>query len=376
MIANQQTPEEIAQIKAQTLIESLPWLQQFHGKVVVIKFGGIAMVDADLQRAFAEDMAYLRWVGIKPVVVHGGGPQISARLAELGIHSEFRGGFRVTTEVSIGVIRDVLRDQIGAELAKLIRESGAEATVLNGEDANLFRAEITKLETEDGPVDIGLVGEVTTVNPRIVLEALDAGVIPVISTVAPTTAGQLLNVNADLAAASVAIALGAEKLMVLTDVPGLYSDWPNRDSLVTEITVSELQELLPKLESGMIPKMQACLSAVEGGVPRAHVIDGRTPHSILLEIFTDGGVGTLVLPESAYPLSEKSDPWSDTFSRMTTSRRPSSPKFSTSLRTSRSTRPQSRSSTATRPWPSSSTRPRPALGFLSRLALPTSGECR
>ena len=299
MIANQQTPEEIAQIKAQTLIESLPWLQQFHGKVVVIKFGGNAMVDADLQRAFAEDMAYLRWVGIKPVVVHGGGPQISARLAELGIHSEFRGGFRVTTEVSIGVIRDVLRDQIGAELAKLIRESGAEATVLNGEDANLFRAEITKLETEDGPVDIGLVGEVTTVNPRIVLEALDAGVIPVISTVAPTTAGQLLNVNADLAAASVAIALGAEKLMVLTDVPGLYSDWPNRDSLVTEITVSELQELLPKLESGMIPKMQACLSAVEGGVPRAHVIDGRTPHSILLEIFTDGGVGTLVLPESA-----------------------------------------------------------------------------
>ncbi|MEY4000221.1 MAG: hypothetical protein RLZZ626_576 [Actinomycetota bacterium] len=299
MIANQQTPEEIAQIKAQTLIESLPWLQQFHGKVVVIKFGGNAMVDADLQRAFAEDMAYLRWVGIKPVVVHGGGPQISARLAELGIHSEFRGGFRVTTEESIGVIRDVLREQIGAELAKLIRESGAEATVLNGEDANLFRAEITKLETEDGPVDIGLVGEVTTVNPRIVLEALDAGVIPVISTVAPTTAGQLLNVNADLAAASVAIALGAEKLMVLTDVPGLYSDWPNRDSLVTEITVSELQELLPKLESGMIPKMQACLSAVEGGVPRAHVIDGRTPHSILLEIFTDGGVGTLVLPESA-----------------------------------------------------------------------------
>jgi len=299
MISNQQTPEEIAQIKAQTLIESLPWLQQFHGKVVVIKFGGNAMVDADLQRAFAEDMAYLRWVGIKPVVVHGGGPQISARLAELGIHSEFRGGFRVTTEESIGVIRDVLRDQIGAELAKLIRESGAEARVLNGEDGNLFRAEITKLETEDGPVDIGLVGEVTTVNPRVVLEALDAGVVPVISTVAPTTAGQLLNVNADLAAASVAIALGAEKLMVLTDVPGLYSDWPNRDSLVTEITGSELQALLPKLESGMIPKMQACLSAVEGGVPRAHVIDGRTPHSILLEIFTDGGVGTLVLPDQA-----------------------------------------------------------------------------
>lgn len=287
MISSEHDP--LARVKAETLIESLPWLQQFHGKVVVVKFGGNAMVDESLQQAFAEDMAYLRWVGIKPVVVHGGGPQISARLAELGIESEFKGGFRVTTSETIGVVRDVLRNQISAGLAELINHAGGDAVVMSGEDSNLFRAEKSSL-------DIGLVGEVTQVNPRAVFEALDAGRIPVISTVAPDASGQLLNVNADLAASSLAIALGAEKLMVLTDVPGLYSDWPNRDSLVSEITSKELEVLLPKLESGMIPKMQACLSAVNGGVPRAHVIDGRTPHSILLEIFTVSGFGTMVLP--------------------------------------------------------------------------------
>jgi acetylglutamate kinase len=296
MIPSEQQDQAIAAIKAETLIESLPWLQKFHGKVVVVKFGGNAMVDAELQKAFAEDMAYLRWVGIRPVVVHGGGPQISARLAELGIESEFRGGFRVTTDETITVVRDVLREQISAQLAELIQEAGADTAIMSGEDANLFRAEKTTLETGEGPVDIGLVGEVTQVNPRIVLEALEAGRVPVVSTVAPTTGGELLNVNADLAAAALAVALGAEKLMVLTDVPGLYSDWPNRDSLVSEITAQELDELLPSLESGMIPKMQSCLKAVQGGVPTAHVIDGRTPHSILLEIFTVTGVGTIVLP--------------------------------------------------------------------------------
>lgn len=296
MISSNSHDNDLARIKAETLIESLPWLQQFHQKVVVVKFGGNAMVDEKLQRAFAEDMAYLRWVGIRPVVVHGGGPQISAKLAELGIESEFRGGFRVTTQESISVVRDVLRNEISASLASMIETAGADAQVMSGEDANLFKAEVTTLDSADGPIDIGLVGEVVQVNPRVVFEALDAGRIPVISTVAPDASGQLLNVNADLAAASLAIALGAEKLMVLTDVPGLYSDWPNRDSLVSEITAAELEQLLPKLESGMIPKMQACLSAVVGGVPQAHVIDGRTPHSILLEIFTVSGFGTMVLP--------------------------------------------------------------------------------
>jgi len=296
MIQSHQDESSVVELKARTLIESLPWLQRFHGKVVVIKFGGNAMVDERLQSAFAEDMAYLRWVGIKPVVVHGGGPQISARLTELGITSEFKGGFRVTTPETIGVVRDVLREQISEQLALLIGQAGAEAVVMSGEDSNLFRAERTFLDSEDGPVDIGLVGEVTQVNPRIIFEALEAGRIPVVSTVAPGADGQLLNVNADLAAASLAVALGAEKLMVLTDVPGLYSDWPNRDSLVSEITVSELEALLPSLESGMIPKMQACLRAVQGGVPRSHVIDGRQQHSILLEIFTTSGFGTMVMP--------------------------------------------------------------------------------
>ncbi|MEN9707265.1 MAG: hypothetical protein RIS31_831 [Actinomycetota bacterium] len=296
MLKTDQPDTGIARLKAETLIESLPWLKQFHGKTVVVKFGGNAMVDDALQEAFAEDMAYLRWIGIRPVVVHGGGPQISARLSELGIESEFRGGFRVTTEESIGVVRDVLRNQISAKLSGLIEFAGAKTQIMSGEDANLFRAERTVLDSPEGPVDIGLVGEVTLVNPRIVFDALDAGRIPVISTVAPEASGQLLNVNADLAASALAVALGAEKLMVLTDVPGLYSDWPNRDSLVSEINVPELRELLPSLESGMIPKMQACLQAVEHGVPRAHIIDGRTPHSILLEIFTKSGFGTMVLP--------------------------------------------------------------------------------
>ena len=296
MIPSANKDQQLAAIKAATLIESLPWLQEFHNKVVVVKFGGNAMLDIELQRAFAQDMAYLRWVGIKPVVVHGGGPQISERLAELGIQSEFKGGLRVTNAQTMDVVRDVLRNQISAELARLISDAGAQPIIMSGEDHFLFQAKQTYLETEDGLEDIGFVGEVTGVNPRAVWEALNDGKIPVISTTAPGADGQLYNVNADLAAAAAAVAFGAEKLMVLTDVPGLYSDWPNEDSLVSEITAAELEELLPSLESGMIPKMQACLQAVLGGVPRAHVIDGRTPHSILLEIVTLSGVGTLVLP--------------------------------------------------------------------------------
>jgi acetylglutamate kinase len=286
--------QALARIKAETLIESLDWLREFHGRIVVVKFGGNAMVDEALQIAFAQDMAYLRFVGIKPVVVHGGGPQITARLAELGIQSEFRHGYRYTDEQTIGVVKDVLRNQVSKHLAELIQDSGAQTVVLSGEDDNLFRAEKVTASTPEGEVDLGLVGEVRTVNPRSVLQAIDAGKIPVISTVAPTVLGELLNVNADLAAASLAVALGAEKLMVLTDVPGLYANWPNLDSLVSEISVAELRFLIPSLESGMIPKMQACLEAVEGGVPKAHIIDGRQPHSILLEIFTESGVGTQV----------------------------------------------------------------------------------
>lgn len=288
------TDQALARLKAETLIESLDWLREFHGRIVVVKFGGNAMVDQQLQLAFAQDMAYLRFVGIKPVVVHGGGPQITARLAELGIESEFRAGMRYTDEKTISVVRDVLRNQISSNLASLIEESGAQTVVLSGEDDSLFRAVKVTGQTPEGEVDLGLVGEVKTVNPRAVLQALDQGKVPVISSIAPSNSGQLLNVNADLAASALAIALGADKLMVLTDVPGLYANWPEIDSLLSEISVEELTELMPRLESGMIPKMQACLRAVQGGVPKAHIIDGRQPHSILLEIFTKAGVGTQV----------------------------------------------------------------------------------
>ena len=296
MLISDQPDSALARVKAETLIESLPWLKRFQGKIIVVKFGGNAMVDDALQKSFAEDMAYLRWIGLKPVVVHGGGPQITARLAELGLSSEFIGGLRVTTRETIEVVRDVLRTNISARLAGLIEFAGAKTLVLSGEDRHLFLAEKIMAEVDGDQVDVGLVGEVVSVDPSAVLEALDAGKVPVISTVAPSLADGLLNINADQAASSLAIALGAEKLVVLTDVPGLYADWPNRESLLSEVTIDDLRELLPRLQSGMIPKMSACLQAVENGVPSAHIIDGRTPHSILLEVFTKSGYGTMVVP--------------------------------------------------------------------------------
>jgi acetylglutamate kinase len=280
---------DLARIKAQTLIEASPWIRKFQGKVFVVKFGGNAMVDEKLQQAFASDIAFLNLVGIKAVIVHGGGPQITSRLSELGMKSEFVDGLRVTSHEVIDVIRDVLMNEISAPLASMVENAGAKAVVYNGATESLFTAAITRS-------DLGLVGEVVSVDAGVINKALEANLIPVISTVAPDSSGQLVNVNADLAAASLAIALGAEKLVVLTDVPGLYSDWPDRDSLVSELSASELEELLPDLESGMIPKMQACLNAVRGGVSRAHIIDGRVLHSVLLEVFTPSGIGTLVLP--------------------------------------------------------------------------------
>jgi acetylglutamate kinase len=287
------------EIKTAVLIESLPWLKQFHGRVIVVKFGGNAMVDETLQRAFAEDMAYLHFAGIRPVVVHGGGPQISARLAELGIASEFRGGYRVTTPETIGVVRDVLSGQISHQLAGMIDEHQAGlAVAVSGETQNLFGGRRRGAVVDGETVDLGLVGDVVTVDPSVVLDALAAGKIPVIASIAPDLDddGQSLNINADSAASALAVALGAAKLVILTDVAGLYSDWPNRDSLVSIIDTAELTELLPRLESGMIPKMTACLEAVAGGVAKAAIIDGRTPHSILVEIFTQSGIGTEVVP--------------------------------------------------------------------------------
>jgi len=287
-----------AAAKAGVLIESLPWLKRFAGQIIVVKFGGNAMVDDELKRAFAEDMVYLHYAGIRPVIVHGGGPQISAELAARGIPSEFRGGYRVTTPQAIDVVREVLSVQVNGELVGLINEHGELASGLSGETRGLFGGRRRGALVDGELVDLGLVGDVVTVDPAVVLEQLDAGLIPVVSSIAPDLDhdGLALNVNADSAAASLAIALGAAKLVILTDVAGLYRDWPNRDSLVSILPVPELQDLLPQLESGMIPKMTACLEAVTGGVAKAAIIDGRIPHSILLEVFTQTGIGTEVVP--------------------------------------------------------------------------------
>ncbi len=281
------TSQDQAAAKAAVLIEALPWLKRFHDEIIVVKFGGNAMVDDELKRAFAEDMVYLRYAGVKPVVVHGGGPQITAELTRRGIPSEFRGGYRVTTPESMPVIRQVLKEQVGGELVGLINEHGDLGRGVSGDEHGLFTGEVRG--------DLGLVGDVTAVDPARVLEIIGAGHIPVISTVA-NGPDSLLNVNADSAAAALAVALGAAKLVILTDVAGLYSDWPDRDSLVSVITTTELEQLLPSLESGMIPKMAACLEAVAGGVPKAAIIDGREKHSILLEVFTQSGIGTEVVP--------------------------------------------------------------------------------
>jgi acetylglutamate kinase len=284
-----------AQTKAATLIEALPWLERFSGSTLVVKYGGNAMTDPELQRAFAADMVFLRYVGLRPVVVHGGGPQISAMLARLGIESEFRGGLRVTTPEAMDVVRMVLVGHVGRELVGLINEHGPFAVGLSGEDARLFTAVRRPAYVDGEPVDVGQVGDVDAVDTSAVDDLIAAGRIPVISTVAPDADGVLHNVNADTAAAALAVALGARKLVVLTDVAGLYTDWPDEASLVSQVTADQLAELLPRLQSGMVPKMEACLRAVSGGVPAAHVVDGRVAHSTLLEVFTSEGFGTMVV---------------------------------------------------------------------------------
>nr|WP_236572271.1 acetylglutamate kinase [Janibacter melonis] len=289
----------VARTKATTLVEALPWLERFRGSLVVVKYGGNAMTDDALKRAFAEDVVFLRYAGLRPVVVHGGGPQIAAMLDRLGLESEFKGGLRVTTPEVMDVVRMVLMGQVGRELVGLLNQHGPVAVGLSGEDAGLFGGRRRGVEIDGQHVDIGLVGDVKHVEPSAVQDVLDAGRIPVVSTIAPDldVEGQVLNVNADTAAAALAVALGAHKLVVLTDVEGIYADWPDRDSLLSQLSVSGARRLLERVDAGMIPKLEACIRAVEGGVPQAHVVDGRQPHSMLLEIFTREGIGTMLVPD-------------------------------------------------------------------------------
>lgn len=289
--------------KAAVLIEALPWIQKFAGTTMVIKYGGNAMISDELREAFVQDMVFLHHCGVHPVVVHGGGPQINSMLDKLDIQSEFRGGLRVTTEETMEVVRMVLTGKVGRQLVGLINSHGTYAVGMSGEDADLFEAHRTKHLVDGEEVDLGLVGDVVNVNTAAITDLIENGRIPVVSSVAPEydpdtgqPTGQVLNVNADTAAAELAGALGASKLVVLTDVEGLYGNWPDPSSLITSITAVELRDMLDTLETGMIPKMRACLSAVDAGVPQAHIVDGRQPHSMLLEIFTTAGVGTQVIP--------------------------------------------------------------------------------
>ena len=288
---------EAALARAQVLVEALPWLERFQGATVVIKYGGNAMTSPQLATAFAQDVVFLRYAGLRPVVVHGGGPQINAHLERLGITSTFAGGLRVTTAETMEVVRMVLVGQVNRDVVGAINDHGPLAVGLSGEDAHLITA-VRRAALVDGErVDIGYVGDVAAIRPQALTALLDAGQVPVVATVARDAGGDVYNVNADTAAAAaIAIAVGAEKLVMMTDVEGLYADWPDSDEVISTIDGDDLAKLLPGLSTGMVPKMEACLRAVRGGVPRAHVLDGRLPHALLLELVTDEGVGTMVTP--------------------------------------------------------------------------------
>ncbi len=291
--------------KASALIGALPWLERFHGATIVIKYGGHAMTEPALQKAFAEDVVFLRYVGIRVVVVHGGGPQINEHLAKPGIESSFAGGLRVTTPETMQIVRMVLVGQVNSDLVNLVNDHGPFAVGLSGEDAKLFTAVRRGVVVDGVEVDLGQVGDVSIVDPATVVALIDAQRIPVVATIGRGEDGDIYNLNADTAAAALAVALGAEKLVVLTDVEGLYADWPNSTDVIKELPASQLRELMPSLSAGMAPKMEACLRAVEGGLTRATVTDGRVPHALLLEIFTNSGLGTMVTQDGLVRLGSR-----------------------------------------------------------------------
>ena len=294
--------------KASILTEALPWLETYAGKTVVIKYGGNAMIDEDLKRAFASDIVFMKRCGVHPVVVHGGGPQISSMLNRLGIVSEFRGGLRVTSPEAMEVVRMVLVGQVGRDLVGLINSHSTLAVGLSGEDGGLFTAARRGTVVDGEEVDLGLVGDVVSVRTAAIQGLIAAGSVPVVASIAPDAHGVVHNVNADTAAAALAVALGAERLVVLTDVEGLYRDWdPQTKSgeVIDELSASELRAMMPSLQSGMVPKMEACLRAVEGGLTRATVTDGRVPHALLLEIFTNSGIGTMVTQDGLVRLGSR-----------------------------------------------------------------------
>ncbi len=288
---------EAAQEKAAVLREALPWITRFHGQTIVIKYGGNAMVDEHLKRSFAADVALLHFVGLKPVIVHGGGPQISELATALGVASRFVGGLRVTDAAMMDVVRMALLGKVNPEVVTLVTEAGGPGVGVAGTDAGLLQ-----VRPAVGPEgeDLGFVGEVERVDTRYLDELLADGFLPVVATVGRDADGVERNVNADLAAGAIAAALGASKLVYLTDVPGLYLDFgdPDKQALVSEVGVDRLAAMLDddELHEGMRPKVRSIVGAIRDGLPQAHILDGRVLHAVLIEIFTDEGVGTMVTP--------------------------------------------------------------------------------
>lgn len=287
-------------VKASVLLETMPWLRTYSGKRIVIKYGGHAMASPQLQESFAEDVRFLHQWGVHPIVVHGGGPQINAMVDRLGLEAPFTQGLRVTTPEVMDVVRMVLTGSVQRQLVSLINRESIWAVGISGEDGGLLKATRTPAQVKGVEIDLGLVGDIAEVDPRPITDLLDAGRIPVISTVALNAdrAGEVLNVNADTAAAHIAQAVGAQSLIVLTDVECLYRDWPTCAEPVGLLGLSEARDLVGSLDAGMRPKIASCIQAVAGGVPQATIIDGRVPHAMILEIFTDRGLGTMVVPDA------------------------------------------------------------------------------
>lgn len=277
--------------QAEVLIQALPYIKQYAGKTIVVKYGGAAMLDEALKAAVMQDIVLMRYVGINPIVVHGGGPEISEAMQRMGKEPQFVGGLRVTDAETMEIVEMVLAGKTNKGIVAHLNQQGAMAVGLSGKDGNLIVAE---RETTKG--DIGFVGRVTQINPALLHTLASAGYIPVISTVAIGAGGESYNVNADTVAGELAAALGAVRLVMMTDVEGIYQDFADKDSLIKEMTAKDARQLITDghVDKGMIPKVDACIIAINGGVGKATIIDGRQPHSLLMELFTDAGIGTMI----------------------------------------------------------------------------------
>lgn len=289
--------------KAAVLIETLPYIRKFVGKTVVIKYGGNAMINNELKHSVVQDIVMMKYIGLRPVVVHGGGPEITAMLKQLGKESQFVSGLRVTDAETVAVAEMVLVGKINTEIVGLINQYGAKAVGLNGKDAELLVTAKHLAKVHDAgqikEVDIGFVGEISKVNPEIINTLIDQGYIPVIAPIGVGSEGESYNINADYVAGEIAAAIKAEKLLLLTDVEGIYRDYHDKNSFISTLAFAEAQTMIAdgQIDGGMIPKVEACIRALAGGAAKTHIIDGRQPHSLLLEIFTDAGIGTEVVQE-------------------------------------------------------------------------------